>query len=277
MVASRYWRVINIKSSDYASAGGHEICELKFINKEGILCNDPSKGISLNSYSSSYVPGNAFDNNLSSVAGSTKSADGSFWWIGYKFDVPVTVTEITIINSTSAGRQWLNALVESSDDGINWQPRGSCSFTQQSSNIQAPISSLIINFDNLISEKYFDTGLVNFSKISMKGYIIMKNIKPINFLKPASANNIEISENIYISDLRLKNIHTIKDYVYKENVGVRTHLFLYERESGELIYKTESDDTGYFEFNNLDKNLEYVVTSNDKKHQFKSIIKNYDR
>ena len=105
----------------------------------------------------------------------------------------------------------------------------------------------------------------------------MKNIKPINFLKPASANNIEISENIYISDLRLKNIHTIKDYVYKENVGVRTHLFLYERESGELIYKTESDDTGYFEFNNLDKNLEYVVTSNDKTHQFKSIIKNYDR
>ena len=88
---------------------------------------------------------------------------------------------------------------------------------------------------------------------------------------------VHLDDKIYITDLRIKNAYNIKDYVYKENVGVRTILFLYERESGELIYKTESDDTGYFEFNNLDKNLEYVVTSNDKTHQFKSIIKNYDR
>lgn len=110
----------------------------------------------------------------------------------------------------------------------------------------------------------------------------LQNLNIINyttFMKPVKNVGIPVhlDDKIYITDLRIKNAYNIKDYVYKENVGVRTILFLYERESGELIYKTESDDTGYFEFNNLDKNLEYVVTSNDKTHQFKSIIKNYDR
>ena len=131
MSTRKYWRVINIKTSDYASAQDHEICELKFINKEGILSNDPSKGISLNSYNNYYVPGNAFDNNLSSKAGSTTNSDGSFWWIGYKFDIPVTVTGISIRHSTSAGRQWLSVSVESSDDAINWFPEGVCIFNFQ--------------------------------------------------------------------------------------------------------------------------------------------------
>ena len=275
MSTRKYWRVINIKSSDYDSAGDHEICELQFINKEGILSNDPSKGISLNSYNDSYVPGNAFDNNLSSKAGSTQSADGSFWWIGYKFDTPVTVTRITIINSTSSERQWLNASVESSDDAINWFSEGVCIFNSQ--NNQDTLYSPIVNFNTLLPDKYLDKSMINFSKITINSYTTMKNITYINFLKPNYNKSIEILDSVYISNLIIKNIYTIKDYVYKENVGVRTTLFLYERESGELIYKTESDDTGYFEFHNLDKNLEYVVTSNDKKHQFKSIIKNYDR
>ena len=275
MSTRKYWRVINIKSSDYASTSGHEICELKFINKEGILSNDPSKGISLNSYSDSYVPGNAFDSNPSTKAGSTTNSDGSFWWIGYKFDIPVTVTGISIINSTSAGRQWLSVSVESSDDAINWFPEGVCIFNSQ--NNQDTLYSSIFNFNTLLPDKYFDNSMINFSKITMDSYTPIKSITCTDFLKINYNKHIEILNNIYTSDLAIKNIYTIKDYVYKENVGVRTILFLYERESGELISRTESDDTGYFEFNNLDKNLEYVVTSNDKTHQFKSVIKNYDR
>ena len=109
--------------------------------------------------------------------------------------------------------------------------------------------------------------------------LIPINLFSVNHIKPVKVTDrqLQLVDDVYIRDLTIKNVYSIKDYVYKENVGVRTILFLYERESGELIYKTESDDTGYFEFNNLDKNLEYVVTSSDKKHQFKSIIKNYDR
>lgn len=143
--------------------------------------------------------------------------------------------------------------------------------------------SIVLNkIDENFLIKKLDINLSEFktyeySNINIKSNRINIGEKSTMFYKTINKINLTLENDIYISNLKIKNVSNIKDYVYKENVGVRTNLFLYERESGELIYKTESDDTGYFEFNNLDKNLEYVVTSNDKKHQFKSIIKNYDR
>ena len=130
-----------------------------------------------------------------------------------------------------------------------------------------------------IKTHYQSLNIFKFLTFNISSTLIPINLSGVNYIKPVKVMDIplQLVDKVYIKDLMITDIHAIKDYVYKENIGVRTTLFLYERESGELIYKTESDDTGYFEFNNLDKNLEYVVTSNDKTHQFKSIIKNYDR
>lgn len=124
MSSHKYWRVSNITTTDYAAARDHEVCELDFINIENVPCNDPSKGISLNAYSSSYVAGNAFDKNTSTKAGSIANDLEHSWWIGYKFDTPVTVEKIRVINSTSSGRQWKSAVVDSSDDGVSWDLYG---------------------------------------------------------------------------------------------------------------------------------------------------------
>lgn len=67
----------------------------------------------------------------------------------------------------------------------------------------------------------------------------------------------------------------IKDIVLEENVPIQAKLYLYERESGVLIKTTYSDKKGVFEFNNLDPEMEYRVTSNDPKYQFQTITKNY--
>lgn len=127
--------------------------------------------------------------------------------------------------------------------------------------------------------------------------IIYNSLKPINVKKTnithTTKNNFTVFANtpyysktfnfasaalnptVEIKDYSIQNYKILEDYVYEEGVPVKTKLYLYERYSGELISKTWSDKNGYFIFKNLDSSLEYVVTSNDKKHQFKSIIKNY--
>ena len=54
MSSHKYWRVSNITTTDYAAARDHEVCELDFINIENVPCNDPSKGISLGSFTLHY-------------------------------------------------------------------------------------------------------------------------------------------------------------------------------------------------------------------------------
>lgn len=73
----------------------------------------------------------------------------------------------------------------------------------------------------------------------------------------------------------LINNTDIKDYIYEEDIPVSVKVFLYEKNTGELIRSTISNKEGYFEFLNLDKNLSYVVRSSDKKLQYKSITKDY--
>lgn len=140
MSAHKYWRVSNITTTDYATARDHEVCELDFINTENIPCNDPSKGISLNAYSSNYVAGNAFDKNTSTKAGSIANDSEHSWWIGYKFDTPVTVEKIRVINSTSAGRQWKSATVDCSDDGVSWDLYGTITLPVSQVDVTAVIN-----------------------------------------------------------------------------------------------------------------------------------------
>ena len=72
-----------------------------------------------------------------------------------------------------------------------------------------------------------------------------------------------------------KDSYNLSDIITKEDLPVATRVFLYERFSGRLVRFTESNIRGEFTFFNLNKNLEYVVTSHDMSYEFKSIIKNY--
>lgn len=69
---------------------------------------------------------------------------------------------------------------------------------------------------------------------------------------------------------------TISDHVLEEGLPIKTKLYLYEKGTGQLVKTTYSDLNGYFEFNLLNKDDEYIVRASDKKYQFQSINKDYN-
>lgn len=115
---------------------------------------------------------------------------------------------------------------------------------------------------------YFNTSVDTSNtkiKFNYTDYLRKKTLESINL----------IQYEINIKDTFIKEYKTIKDYVYEENTPVVTVLYLIERSSGILIAKTVSRQDGYFEFKNINKDLDYIVLSPDKKYQFKSVIKDY--
>lgn len=88
-----------------------------------------------------------------------------------------------------------------------------------------------------------------------------------------------IESSFDIRDVQALYSHTrdIIDLVLEENIPVKTKLFLFEKYTGKLLKTTVSNIKGEFGFFNLSENLEYIVTSHDEKHQFKSILKNYNK
>lgn len=126
--------------------------------------------------------------------------------------------------------------------------------------------------------KYNSLQLINIKKANIthttKNNFTVSTNTPY-YSKPFNFSSVALNPTVEIKDYSIQNYKILEDYVYEEGVPVKTKLYLYERYSGELISKTWSDKNGYFIFKNLDSSLEYIVTSNDKKHQFKSIIKNY--
>lgn len=73
-----------------------------------------------------------------------------------------------------------------------------------------------------------------------------------------------------------KDVSSIVDVVLEEGTPIRTTLYLHEKNTNMLLKTTTSDLTGTFKFYNLSKEFEYIVTANDPKYQFQSIIKNYN-
>lgn len=119
-------------------------------------------------------------------------------------------------------------------------------------------------FNNSIEEL-----ITNSEKIKMNLY---------NFYKPIiqKSNNM-LSEKIYTKNLKISKYHNISDYIYEEGQPVISKIFLIERRTGQLIATTMSNQLGYFEFKDIDKNLEYMVISPHKQYQFKSVLKDYTK
>lgn len=80
----------------------------------------------------------------------------------------------------------------------------------------------------------------------------------------------------YASSMLYKNVTSIVDIVLEEGTPIRTTLYLHEKNTNALLKTTTSDLTGTFNFYNLSPEFEYIVTANDPKYQFQSIIKNYN-
>lgn len=126
----KWWRVINIQNRVRASPlYSHSIGRLLFDNVEGIPSNNPLKAFALNSYNNldRFSAGKAFNGTNTDFANSAEyaaSVINTGWYIGYEFDVPVTVTDIKIQARSDItepnGQEWQSADVEVSSDGINW-------------------------------------------------------------------------------------------------------------------------------------------------------------
>ena len=99
-----------------------------------------------------------------------------------------------------------------------------------------------------------------------------------NFYKPViqKSNNM-LLEKIYTKNLKISKYHNISDYILEEGQPIVSKIFLIERLTGQLIATTISNQSGYFEFKDIDKNLEYMVISPHKQYQFKSVIKDYTK
>lgn len=87
--------------------------------------------------------------------------------------------------------------------------------------------------------------------------------------------NTETFENFETSAL-YPRLTILSDQILEEGLPIRCKVFLYERQTGTLLKTTMSGIDGYFTFYNLDPTLEYIVTANDNKYQYLSIIKNYN-
>lgn len=143
-------------------------------------------------------------------------------------------------------------------------------------------------FDKELSETQVSTLLDTVDSdflISKKDLNLKSNKKELlnfyKFYKPQKLENTfrtEIFESEHIiEDTSIKKYTSIKDYVFEENTPVITTLFLLERQTGRLVAKTTSNSNGYFEFININIDLEYIVVTPDKKYQYKSILKDYDK
>lgn len=100
--------------------------------------------------------------------------------------------------------------------------------------------------------------------------------KVANSIRPGTFFTINQNlKNVQIPSLYAE-YETISDYVLEEGLPIKTKLYLYEKGTGQLVKTTYSDLNGYFEFNLLNKDDEYIVRASDKKYQFQSINKDYN-
>lgn len=107
--------------------------------------------------------------------------------------------------------------------------------------------------------------LLNISYIDNKRIVYYPEILPGFDLLP-----------LHTEEVLYEELEHIEDVVLEEGVPVQIKLYLYEKETGSLLKTTVSDKQGNFSFLNLKKAFEYIVTANDPKYQFQSVIKNYN-
>lgn len=120
-VGHKWWRISNVttRSTSYALA----LSRLVF-TAEGLKSDQPQNGIAKSVHPDpSYSIASAFDNNsATNYHNNPSDVSSKGGWIGYVFDNPVEVFEVSVAMRTEyyGDDEWLSGQIDYSDDGINW-------------------------------------------------------------------------------------------------------------------------------------------------------------
>ena len=153
------------------------------------------------------------------------------------------------------------------------------------------VSDVITQIENQFLLKEIITSVTNKSLYNLLTIGSSKNTtsyQPLNLLlstvyklptdtviiTPTSGKEITYTETLSVLYKKVKDIF---DIVLEEGNPIQTKLYLLEKNTNLLIKTTMSNKEGEFYFYNLSTDFEYVVTANDPKYQFQSIIKNYNK
>ena len=227
MSGHRYWRVLNVitqGSGDVLNAlEGHN---LRLINTEGLVTNNPAKTISSGGYGGDYDPLGAFDDTKNFAA---KPDVNGVRWIGYDFGVNVNVTSISVSMHTAAEsvRNWNSVDIEYSDDSVNWYYSGTAYF-------------YIVGLDKSLKNNLVTT----LSSIGVAATKESSFIDIYSFDESGSFSGI-----------------VTQGESGQPKILLKSEVLLYDRMTNKLMQRTWSDELGAYSFNGLDAGREYYAVT----------------
>lgn len=249
MDSYKWWRIINIvqRRGDMYSKS---VTELQFIDANNVnLATDPSKAFSASSWSSSYLPSNAFDGNTSSYAYTAEGItfqESIDWYIGYEFDEPVKIKYIAVLPWQSMranyGQEWQSARIQVSNNGSDWKFYG-----------------FILPFVKQMDLSLHKVEIINSDSLNI--------------------NNIETSSE----HLDIANNHgRITANVTELGLPIGARVTLFDRLTNRPVAIKYSDDKGIVVFNGHNENREYFLHAVHPKRKDNAVTQdmipgNYDK
>lgn len=254
----KFWRVINPFYSNLKNTLEFSLWELRFNTLTGEISNIPSKAFSNSSWSTSYLPENAFDTNTSTGVYPEKDFQEPYY-IGYEFNSPQYVNSLYILfrrDSSLLNEYLLFIEVQASEDGVTWVSQG---YSNLDTLTESFFCLSYIEPYNLI-DKLTTSSLEPFNSISFKEL----EFKPFGSTL-IDTNNISI--NIYTKD----NDGTISGEVTELDIPVIREVGLYDRATRQLIAVTWSDEKGQYKFTGLDSTRKYYVHAIDSNDFYNAV------
>lgn len=255
----KFWRVINPFYRNLKNTLEFSLWELRFNTLTGEISNNPSKAFSNSSWSTSYLPKNAFDTNTSTGVYPEKDFQEPYY-IGYEFNTPQYVNSLYILlrrDNALLNEYLLFIEVQASEDGVTWVSQGY-------SNLGTLSDSLFclsyIESYNLIDKLSF-SSLDSFNSVSFKEALLTFSSK---YLDPEITNL-----NIYNPNSN----GVVKGQVLELNVPVIREVAIYDRRTRQLIAITWSNEEGFYEFKNLNSNKTYYVHAIDSNKIYNAVTK----
>lgn len=254
----KFWRVINPFYSNLKNTLEFSLSELRFNTLTGEISNNPAKGSSNSSWSTSYLPKNAFDTNTSTGVYPEKDFKDPYY-IMYEFDTPQYVNSLYILfrrDSSLLNEYLLFIEVQASEDGVAWVSQGYCNLDTLSDSLFC--LSYIEPYS--LTDKLSVSSLESFNSISFKD----TKFKPFG---PTLIDTNNISINIYTKD----NDGTISGEVTELDIPVIREVGLYDRATRQLIAITWSDEKGQYKFTGIDSTRKYYVHAIDSNDFYNAV------
>lgn len=274
MSAHKYWRVTKIytRLEKFGSDYTVDVAEVRFLTKEGVLSNNPSKG-----YSPSALPeyniiaANAFDGNPATMAGSRNNNSQAVilaWYLSYTFENPVTVIGLGVQMRQDMrpeyGREWQQCDLEYSDDNSNWTKL-------------ATLYPRLAQMDISYGEHYlFVLGKYPPTLVTVKTENRVKI--PEGSFKPLPAQLTRVKFRFIAFDPKLISVQGYAHYIGNtgyikgrvtkyisetEEIPLVREVKLFHQKTGTFLGSVWSNEEGYYLFKNLNLVGSYMLVSID--------------